>query len=219
MIRFVAFSVLAAVISTLHVASGCASTPSGTVGTSTSTRTSPDESFRKDRPPAGPAAVAAYPVFQTATLKNGIQVVVVEDHSLGVVHAAVVTRAGSALDQKELGLAELTYDAMMHAGTGDKSGAQVENAFADIGATVTVDVLRDGGRLQTAVLSRHLPRTVELFGLVLQKPSFTSADVERIRDRMALDAGAVGGEPETLAESVLTIRMRMSAAHPRRLRS
>ncbi len=161
-------------------------------------RVVPDEPWRQARPPAGAAPELALPATQRVELKNGLDVLVVEDHSLPVVTARVVVRAGAAQDgAKDPGLAALAWD-LLDEGAGALNQLALANAVAQLGAELRTTCDLESGAAQLEVASGKLEAGLKLLASVVTRPTFAAADVERARDqalaRLAerhADAGAV----------------------------
>lgn len=162
----------------------------------------PKEPWREARPASGPAPEVKLPTFQKAELKNGLTLLLVEDHALPVVHASVVVKAGAALDGKDYGLSNLTYD-LLDEGAGSLNAPGLANAFADIGTTVSSGGSRESGAVSTQFLKKHADKGLELLALVVQKPAFAQADFDRVR-KLHLDAlKAKEGDPDTISSQIL----------------
>ena len=93
--RFTVAALVSAVLALVLVDSGCATTKEVVTE---AVREAPRESWREARPPAGTPAPLTFPNFQKAELKNGLTLLLVEDHTLPTVHASLVVRAGASLD-------------------------------------------------------------------------------------------------------------------------
>jgi zinc protease len=165
-------------------------------------RVAPDEPWRATRPVAGTPAPMVFPSFQTFELKNGLTVILLEEHSLPTIHAAVVVRAGTAMDGKDVGVANLAWD-LVDEGTGDLGAAALANAFGDVGATVNSSASREYGTLTVKVLKADVDGAVHLLGQMAQKPAFASADFDRIKKLRLASLAGKDGDPETLAWQLL----------------
>lgn len=165
-------------------------------------REAPKEPWRATRPAAGPPLELKLPDFQKAELKNGLTVIVIEDHGLPTVRASLVVKAGSSVDGKEAGLASLTWD-LLDEGAGTMNAPGVANAFADIGSAVSVGAGREYGTISAGFLKKNADRGLELIGLIAQKPAFAAADFDRVK-KLAVDAlKAKDGDPEAVLADVI----------------
>jgi zinc protease len=201
------FAVLAAI-----GGAGCQTTAATSTST-TAPRTGANEPWRKDQPQGTVAAEMRLPSLQRVELKNGLTLIVVEDHSLPVVHVNVVIRAGSAADGKDAGLAALAYDAAVEGGAGTMAASAISNAFADLGTELGSGAGVESGSLSTRVVKRHLDKALELVSLVLQKPTFNGPDVDRLRGLHLAEAQARAGDPGAVVAEISADKL-YGADHP-----
>lgn len=200
------------------VAASCALALLGAACATTTTspmndrRTAPDEPWRAARPPSGPLPITPLPTFQKFELKNGLTVIVAEDHSLPTIDAAVVVRAGSVLDGRESGLAQLTW-ALIDEGAGSLNAAALDNAFADIGSQLSSSGGRESGTVDARFLTQHADKALELIALILQKPTFAAADFERVKTARVTLLKARAGDPDAVADDVFAAAA-YGADHP-----
>ncbi len=139
------------------------------------------QAWRKEVPKAGPPVKVHLPVPETFTLVNGMKVYVVPEHSLPVLSASFVTRAGSENNTagKE-GLASLMAQTMGEATT-TRDLKTLADAQERIGITVRVTASMDGASSGLTVLTNHTDEAFDLFADVLQHPAFNDADLNRLR--------------------------------------
>lgn len=192
-------TLLAALGLVLGATTACSTTRSAEAGPR---REPPHEPWRDARPAAGPPAALALPVFQKAELKNGLTVFVVEEHSLPMVEAAVVLRAGTASEtSKEAGLAALTF-AMLDEGAGGMNHLALANAFGDLGARLEAGVTSEVGSVRVPLLKRHVDRGLELLATVVRRPAFAPADFTRVRAQLVGELRAREGQPAAIAAAI-----------------
>ena len=139
------------------------------------------QAWRKEVPKAGPPVTVHLPVPETFTLANGLKVYVVPEHSLPVLSANFVTRAGSEnnVSGKE-GLASLTAQTM-----GEATTTRDLKTLADdqerIGVHIGVGAGMDSAGSGLTVLTDHTHAAFDLFADVLEHPAFKDEDLERLR--------------------------------------
>ncbi|MGH7555351.1 MAG: insulinase family protein, partial [Longimicrobiales bacterium] len=81
---------------------------------------------------------AALPPFSTHRLPNGLEVAIAETHSLPIVAARLVIRAGAAADAPEqAGRASLTA-AVLDEGTSQRSALEIAGSLERLGADLIV---------------------------------------------------------------------------------
>jgi zinc protease len=139
------------------------------------------QAWRKEVPKAGPPVTVHLPVPETFTLANGLKVYVVPEHSLPVLSANFVTRAGSEnnVSGKE-GLASLTAQTM-----GEATTTRDLKTLADdeerIGVRIGIGAGMDSAGGGLTVLTDHTHAGFDLFSDVLLHPAFKEEDLERLR--------------------------------------
>ncbi len=145
-----------------------------------------DESWRKQRPKAGPNPTPVLPVFERATLDNGLTILVSTESSLPLVSFRLVTRGGAALDPEgKAGLASLTY-AMLQEGAGDLDLLAFSDRVADLGANFGANSDRDRGSLAISGLVRNAKPMLDLLADAALRPMMSeSAFKRRVAQTMA----------------------------------
>ena len=139
------------------------------------------QAWRKEVPNAGPPVTVHLPVPETFTLANGLKVYVVPEHSLPVLSASFVTRAGNEnnVSGKE-GLASLTAQTM-----GEATTSRDLKTLADdqerIGVRIGVGASMDGATGGLTVLTNHTNAAFDLFSDVLLHPAFKEEDLDRLK--------------------------------------
>jgi zinc protease len=137
------------------------------------------QSPRPPRPPAPADQAFKFPHTKAHTLRNGLRVVVAEDHSLPLVAVRVVLGVDSTADPAgREGVYAVTLGAMRE-GTTTRTANQLADAFAELGSAVSPTGF--------TTLSSGFARALDLLGDMLVHPAFDSAAVER---RKALQSGA-----------------------------
>ena len=117
----------------------------------------------RTRPPQTPElpAFRLPAVFETR-LRNGLEVVLVEDRRFPLVTARLGFQAGSKYDPPELaGLAEGT-GALLTEGTSQRTARQIAEEVASIGGLLRGDASADSLLLEGSALAESLPRLLEL---------------------------------------------------------
>jgi zinc protease len=139
------------------------------------------QNWRKTVPAAGPAVAFSLPTPKTFTLKNGLQVYVVEDKQLPVLSAGVISRAGSENNTAaQAGLATLTA-ALLNEGTKTRNATQLAEDTESIGARMATGASMDAANASITVLSNNTDAGLDLLSEVVQHPAFNPDDLERIR--------------------------------------
>lgn len=142
------------------------------------------QQWRKDKPAAGPAPVLHLPVPTEFKLNNGMKVLLVEDHSLPVLTARLVSRAGGENNEAATsGLAGLTAN-IMGDGTVSRDLTKLASDQEKIGTSIAVEAGMDSAAVSMNVLTTHASSGLDLLADVAQHPGFRTEDVERRRKQM-----------------------------------
>ena len=141
----------------------------------------PDQDWRRNPPAAGPAPALSLPVPKTFRLPNGLLLFLIEQHSLPVVAANVVTLSGS--DRNPLdraGIASFTAE-MLDEGTGKRSPLEIAADADQIGASLSTGSSTDMSYAAVRTLKRNVDAAFELVSDILLHPAFASPEIDRIR--------------------------------------
>ena len=141
-----------------------------------------DEPWRKDQPvPPASRTYMQLPTPESATLSNGLTLIVAPRRGLPVVAANLVIRTGSDANPKESpGLASFTA-AMLDEGTASRSASQIADDVAQLGASLTSASSMDASTLSTRSLKKNFSAALNILADVAQHPSFPAAEIDRQR--------------------------------------
>ena len=144
------------------------------------------QEWRKTVPKAGPPVTVHLPIPQTFTIANGLKVYVIEEKSLPIVTATIVTRAGSENNPADkVGLASLTAQTMGES-TMTRDLKQLADAQELIGTRIGVGSSMDGAYASMTVLTDHAHQGFDLLSDVIEHPAFKTEDLERLRKQRLL---------------------------------
>jgi zinc protease len=139
------------------------------------------QDWRKNKPEAWPAEAIHLPAPKEFRLDNGLTVLLVEDHSLPVLSAEIVSRAGSKNDPEgESGLATLASE-ILSDGTATRDLAKLASDEELIGTHVTTSAGMESGVIAIDVLTTHTGEGMNLLADVAEHPGFRAEDVDRRR--------------------------------------
>jgi len=142
----------------------------------------PDQDWRSSPPQPGPAPALSLPIPKKLSLKNGLSVFLVEQHSLPIVSANMIALSGSEKNPpNHAGLASFTAD-MLDEGTLKRSPLEIAADADQIGATLSAGSSMDLSFIATRTLKRNIDAAFELVSDVLLNPAFDSAELERVRN-------------------------------------
>ena len=145
-----------------------------------------DQQWRKTVPSPGPALTFHLPVPTTFTLKNGLKIYLIQDSSLPVLAATLVTRAGGETNPAgKPGLASFTAT-MLGEGTQRLTSTELAEASERIGTRLATTAGMDSATASISVLTNHADAGLDLLSDVVEKPGFRDADLDRIRKQRVL---------------------------------
>ncbi|MEZ5426371.1 MAG: pitrilysin family protein [Pyrinomonadaceae bacterium] len=132
-------------------------------------------------PEGGTPKPFKFPAQKNFTLKNGMEVTMVQYGSIPKVSFQAVIRAGTkddAADKKDV--SSLTGD-MLKEGTKTLSAEDIARQVAEMGGNLNVGVGTDSTNVSGQVLSEFDARFVKLLADIIINPKFEAADFERLR--------------------------------------
>lgn len=142
----------------------------------------PDAEFRAQKPAALDSKPHfAAPVPLQRKLKNGIPVLIVENHQLPIVAIDVVINTGRDAEPIEkAGLSDLVA-AMLTEGTEKRSAEEFAQSVEDLAAQINAQALPSGTRVHLNCLRETLEGAADLLADAVQHPAFRPEDFERVR--------------------------------------
>lgn len=145
----------------------------------------PDQDWRLTPPLPGSAHALRLPVPQKFILPNGLSVLLVEQHSLPIVAANLITISGSDRNPTDApGLASFTAE-MLDEGTATRSPLKIAADADQIGASLATGSSTDLSFAATRALTRNIDAAFALVADVLINPAFAPEEIDRVRhDRM-----------------------------------
>ncbi|WP_049620756.1 M16 family metallopeptidase [Frateuria defendens] len=141
----------------------------------------------------------SFPALQRGKLKNGIEVVLAERHTIPVTQVQLVFDAGYAADQgRKLGTASFTA-ALMNESTRDLDSVDVSKRKQRLGAITDVGCGLDTCSASLDALNDQLQPSLALFADIVRNPAFKAADIDRIRGQWLAGIAQEKTQPTGLA--------------------
>jgi zinc protease len=147
---------------------------------------------RSQQPKAGPAPTINLGKPQTFELKNGLKVMVVENHKLPKVSATLILDNGPIFEGEKAGLTSIA-GGMMGNGTKTMSKDAFNEEIDFLGANLNIGSQSAGFN----TLSKFFPRILELMADAVQNPLFTQEEFEK--EQAKLIEGIKSGENSVAA--------------------
>jgi len=173
----------------------------------------PDEDFRTKQPEAGPPRAFKLPPVKQFTLKNGIKVYLVEQHTLPIVSMDLNFDGGSIADPKgKDGLAGVCTQ-LLTEGTAKLDKIQYSEALADTASSINAYAGDDSQGVALSSLTKHLDATFALFSDTILTPGMRAADFDRLVKRRIESVKQQRGNPTSIPGRVMG-KVIYGATHP-----
>ncbi len=152
-----------------------------------------------DVPPPKPTVIPA-PAIQT--LPNGLQVVVVERHTLPLITLRLVVKAGAELDPARLPGTAALVNSLLTEGTARRTSRQIAEAIDSVGGLVDNGVGWDSSFLSLSVLSDQADLAFDLVSDMIEHPAFQPAEIERQRKQTLSGLKVAHDDPAYVADTL-----------------
>lgn len=137
-------------------------------------------------PAVGAESAVNWPARTERTLSNGLQVVLVESHTIPKFNGQLLFRSGNAAAPESFGLADMTAT-VVRTGTASRSSRQIEEDLRRMGADLSVSAGADTSAISFSGLSESASGLLSLVSDLAQNAAFPAEEFERER-RQALEA-------------------------------
>ncbi len=172
-----------------------------------------DEPWRNDVPKAGATKTAELPTPLSATLPNGLTLLLNERRGMPIVAANLVLRTGSDANPIDKpGLANFV-SAMLDEGTASRNALQIADQVAQLGATLATNSSMDATTVSTRALSKNFSAALEILADVALRPSFPADEIERQRASRLAQLVQQRDNPPQVAAQVAAAAL-YGARHP-----
>jgi zinc protease len=172
-----------------------------------------DEAWRTTMPKGAAAKAVQLPTPESATLANGLTLLLNERRGLPLVAAAVVLRTGSDANPLDKpGLANFTA-AMLDEGTATRNALQIADQVAQLGGSLGTGSSMDATNVSGRSLSKNFGALLDLMADVTLNPSFPADEVERQRSQRVGQLAQIRDNPSQVA-SLFTALTRYGYKNP-----
>ncbi|MEO6525242.1 MAG: pitrilysin family protein [Gemmatimonadaceae bacterium] len=154
-------------------------------------------------PSLSAAPDVAFPTVQRASLKNGLNVLLLERHSTSIVNVALAVDAGSSSDARgKTGVAALALE-LMTEGTKSRDAFAIENELASLGATLNTASLRDLSLVRLRATATNLGPSLRVMTDLILNPSFPPDQLALRKQLKIAEIGQEKAEPTSLAQRLV----------------
>src|ERR1043165_3042949 len=141
------------------------------------------------------------PRAEEATLKNGLQVILLPSHKVPTFNMQLVVLSGGLSDKPDYrGLASFTAS-LLREGTTKRSSKDIAERINLLGATLTANAGLSSmtSTVSTSGLIENLDQTLDLFADVIRNPTFPQAEVDKYKTRTLAQLQFQRSSPQFLA--------------------
>lgn len=137
---------------------------------------------RPKKPGPGPVPKAAFPPFTDFTLKNGLRVILVEDHKQPIVYFRTLIMSGTAADGNAVGSAS-AVSALLEKGTKSKSADDIAAKLDYYGAELGAAATNDNINITISCLKKDMKDVLPIYFDVIKNPAFPKDELEKYRSQ------------------------------------
>ena len=155
---------------------------------------------RTKAPKPQPAREIKIGEYQSFTLKNGLQVFVVENHKLPRLQFSIQLLHKPVLEGTKAGYVSMAGE-LLGTGTASRTKAQLDEEVDFIGASLSTSA----GGLFAASLTKHSGKLLELMTDVLYNPAFRQEELDKIKTQTLSGISAGKEDPGTISANVRSV--------------
>ena len=163
-----------------------------------------DNFDRSQKPAPGENPALQVPEYWTAKLKNGLEIIGVENNELPMVNMLVTIDGGhllSANDPEKAGIASMTFG-LMGQGTERYTAEQFSSELDKLGSNISVGAGTESTTVFFQSMTKNLDPTLELLEEVMYKPAFNQEDFDRVKKQRLENIKNQNTQPGTIASKV-----------------
>lgn len=163
-------------------------------------------------PDLAPEREVRWPKRSKAKLANGLEVILLESHTIPKFHGELYFRSGNAAAaSRGTALAEMAAT-MVRTGTAKHSSRELEELLRGLGADLSVSAGQDTSAISFAGLSDHAEPILEVVNELAREATFPAAEFERERRQKLEEVKLERTQPGFLASECL--RRVLFGSHP-----
>ncbi len=168
---------------------------------------------RSIEPPAGPEPLLRSPQIWHQPLKNGMRLSGISQAELPLLQASLTLTGGALLDRAGKSGAANLLAALMMEGTRSKTPVELEEAIANLGATLSLSASAEAITLTATSLSSRWPELMQLIREILLEPRWDEKEFLRLRQEVLETIRRNQSSPTTIANQAFN-RLVYGEGHP-----
>jgi predicted Zn-dependent peptidase len=157
---------------------------------------------RSVRPEAGPAPKLDFGNYKMYEMKNGLKLIVVEDHKLPRVSMSLIIDRDPIFEGKKAGYVQLAGE-MLRQGTTTRPKAQLDEEIDFIGASLNTS----SSSVSASGLSKYTEKLISIMADVTLNPAFPAEEFEKLKKQTLSGIESEKDDAEAIAENVFRARL------------
>src|SRR5579872_777109 len=137
---------------------------------------------RSQKPAPGPVPKSAFPPFSETRLRNGLRVVIVENHKQPLVFFRTLILSGNAQDKKSIGAASAVA-ALLEKGTKTRSADDIAKKLDYYGAELGGGASVDDINVTISCMKKDMGEVLPIYADVIKNPSFPKDEFDKYASR------------------------------------
>lgn len=155
----------------------------------------------KLKPKIGEMKEIEFPAYSETTLKNGLKVIVIEDHKQPTISMRLQVRAGESFDGKKNGVSYLMAN-LLTKGTAKRSAEEIANQLDSVGANLSANAAGELVIVSVDGLKKYLPLLLGVFSDVVQNPTFPKEELDKLVPQVLASLKQEKSRPDALAAAL-----------------
>ncbi len=164
--------------------------------------------WRANVPEPAPARKIQLGSYNTFTLDNGLEVIVVENNKIPKVSYSVSLKNDPIMEGDQAGYVTMMGD-LLGRGTTSKSKAEIDETIDFIGATLSTSA----GGIFGRSLTKHSDKMLALMSDVLMNPTFPQEEFDKVKSQMLSGLQSEKSDPNSMASNVSSV-VNYTTGHP-----
>ncbi len=157
---------------------------------------------RSVQPEAGPAPELDFGKYKLYELKNGLKIIVVEDHKLPRLTMNMVVDRDPIFEGKKAGYVQIAGD-MLRQGTTNRPKAQLDEEIDFMGASV----FTSSSNVYASGLSKYKDKLVEIMADIVLNPAFPQEEFEKLKKQTISGIESAKDDPQQVGSIVFNSRL------------
>lgn len=154
---------------------------------------------RSIEPPYGTAPEVKVPDVWESSLGNGLKIYGIQNDEVPLIQFNLVIDGGQLLESMDkLGVANLTAD-LMEKGTKNKTVSELEDAMAQLGASINIFASKENIRITGTTLAKNYNATLALAKEMLLEPRWDATEFELLKKRAVDNLRQQEASPRSVA--------------------